>query len=93
MGFLDFDDREDRRAMRHEARIKSALAGRGLIPDFDDCEWEIHGPHQDMDYQVLIGWAHDGADNWACVAIYPRAVYKIDDPGDWWKCEERIPVN
>ena len=35
-------------------RIKTALTRRGLIMDLED-EWEIHGPHQDMDYQVLVG--------------------------------------
>ena len=55
MGFLDFEDEYDR---RHLKRIKSALIRRGLQPDLEG-DWEIHGPHQGMNYQVQIGWAFD----------------------------------
>jgi len=32
--------------------------------------------------------------NYYCVVIYPRAVYEIDDPMEWWKrrSEDRIPI-
>ena len=95
MGFIDIDDAEnDPRIPHYLKRIKSALARRGLVPDLEDSEWEIHGPHQDMNYHVLIGWAQDKKCEWYCVAIYPNAVYEIDDPDDWWKVsnENRIPV-
>ena len=78
----------------HFKFIKASLRRRGLKPDLDE-EWEVHGPHPDMDYQVYVGWAYNEAlDEYICVAIYPRAVYEIDDPDDWWKTdpENRIPV-
>ncbi len=49
-------------------------------------DWEIHGPHPDMNYQVYIGLAKDKKtkeQGW--VAIYPKSVYWIEDPSDWWK--------
>ena len=49
MGYLDFD--EDKDILK---RIKSTMKRRGLFVDAQD-EWEVHGPHQDMNYQVFIG--------------------------------------
>ena len=49
MGFLDFEySKEDLKF------ILSALRRRNLFMDEED-DWEIHGPHHDMDYQVYIG--------------------------------------
>ena len=80
MGFLDLDDEDNKRYLKV---IRSALARRGLKPDLSE-EWEIHGPHQDMNYHVLIGWTYDEKDQWCCVAIYPKAVYEIEDESKWW---------
>jgi len=56
-------------------------------------EWEIHGPHQDMNYQVYIGPAYRKKECFL-VAIYPKAVYEIDNYDDWWKAdpEKRITI-
>ncbi len=44
-------------------------------------DWEIHGPHPGMDFQVFVGEAvKDGSDDIGLVAIYPRAVYLLEDP-------------
>lgn len=49
MSFLDFENgKEDLKF------IRSALRKRGLFMDEED-EWEVHGPHQDMNYLVYIG--------------------------------------
>jgi len=40
-----------------------------------------------MDYQVYVGYAYDEVGEYYCVAVYPRAVYEIKDPSDWWKAE------
>ena len=95
MGTLNFEF--DKRQLN---RIKSYLKRRGLFMDPED-EWEIHGPHQDMNYEVLIGPAYKKVDlSVPCnceqnncqrhhdgffVVIYPKTVYRIDDPDDWWK--------
>ncbi|MFB3764847.1 MAG: hypothetical protein ACE14P_06310 [Methanotrichaceae archaeon] len=79
MGFIDLEND----GKQYLARVKAALSRRGLKPDLSE-EWTIHGPHQNMDYPVLIGWAHDGKDNWHLVAVYPRAVYEIEDESNWW---------
>jgi len=69
------------------------LGRRGLKPDLDS-GWEVYGPHRDMNYQMYVGYAYDETGEYFCVAIYPRAVYEIDDPSDWWKVkpEDRIPI-
>ena len=89
MGTLDFGDERDRQYLRS---IRRRLLRRGLKPVLDE-EWEVHGPHPGMPYMVFIGYAEDKKGYWHCVAIYPRAVYEIDDPKDWWKveAEDRIP--
>jgi len=84
MGVLDVS--EEKEIVRF---ITGSLARRGLKPDFN-ADWEVHGPHKGMEFQVYIGYTKDGL----CVAIYPRAVYEIDDSSDWWKAypDSRIPV-
>jgi len=93
MGFLNLEDTQ------HWRVIKARLSRRGLKPvlDADDkgrTEWEIHGPHRDMDYQVYIGLAYedDPGDSFY-VVMYPRAVYELGD-SDWLspEPENRIPV-
>jgi len=108
MGILDFEDQR-----HHLTYISRVLSRRGLLPDLGE-EWEIHGPHDDMDYQVYVGYAVPRDENkkcqslgcnlsWKkckkhtnfdCVAIYPKAVYHIEEPCDWAKVdpEDRIPV-
>lgn len=108
MGVLDLKNEP-----RHWTRIRQALRRRGFNTDKDE-EWEIHGPHFEMDYQVYIGYAYVDADpsakclcpdrgkkvqmtycrahkQWSCVAIYPRAVYEIEDEGKW--AADAIPEN
>jgi hypothetical protein len=108
LGYLDFDHEK-----RHLSIIRRALFRRGLAPDLDEL-WEIHGPHQEMSYQVYVGYAIPKNEkqtcsfnscklpwvkckehpNFCCVAIYPRAVYEIEKPSDWYKNnpENRIAV-
>lgn len=108
MGILDFEDQKE-----HLTYIQKVLSRRGLTPDLSE-EWEIHGPHQGMNYQVYVGYAlrKDKKEkcrfpdcslpwtackrhvNFDCVAIYPKAVYRIQEPSDWAKAtaEDRIPI-
>lgn len=69
--------------------IKRRLLQRGLILDPEGMDdWEVHGPHESMDYQVFIGLAYErqeGPDNSSYIALYLNAVYWIDNPCDWWK--------
>ena len=51
MGFLNFESQP-----YHMKVIERVLGRRGLKPDFES-DWEIHGPHQDMNYQVYVGYA------------------------------------
>lgn len=109
MGFLTFEDRDEKRIL---SNIKRRLKRRRLKPDLDS-EWEVHGPHNGMNYQVFIGCCSfipkegdkcicpEGSQLTYCpihgfqwVAIYPWAIYGIDDSRDWWKvtAEDRIPV-
>lgn len=86
-------------------RIKRALEMRGLRMDMED-EWEIHGPHQDMNYVVYVGHAYfdkwqpsqhildKNRPEWMWVAIYPRSVYEIEEESEWYTkgSEQRIFV-
>lgn len=56
MGTLDLENDKHYRKV-----IDDALGKRGLILD-DSEDWEVHGPHQEMNYQVYIGWAYRDAD-------------------------------
>lgn len=106
MGYLDLKNEKE-----HLNCIRRILSRRGLSPDLKN-EWEIHGPHQDFNYQVYVGYAlpRNKKDkckvcdlpwmkckahvNFYCVAIYPRAVYEIEDPTKWASPteEDRISV-
>ena len=86
MGFIDLEDEDN--GKRYLQKLEAALGRRGLKPDTSQ-EWEIHGPHQNMNYQVLIGWAFDDKDNWQLVAVYPRAVYAIDEADKWYQMDSK----
>jgi hypothetical protein len=89
--------------------IKQALARRGLVPHPEYVtQWEVQGPHKDMNYQVFIGQVIPDSDlpskviaaHWwlrrkrFIVAVYPRRVYEIESKSDWWKPEPEniVPV-
>lgn len=88
MGFLNLVDEP-----YHRRKIMRILRRRGMKPNMK-MEWEIHGPHQNMNYQVYVGDAIDSSGDTGYVAIYPRAVYEIDNSFDWWKPEpeRKIPI-
>jgi hypothetical protein len=50
MGYVDLDDEPE-----HGKYVRRQLKRRGLVPSGDT--WEIHGPHQNMNYQVYVGEA------------------------------------
>lgn len=67
--------------------ITGSLKRRGMKPIIL-CDWEVHGPHPGMDYQVFIGEAvKEGSDDIWLVAIYPKAVYWIEDSSEWCNAE------
>lgn len=68
-------------------QIKDVLRRRGLRPDLNRI-WEIHGPHQFGESEVLVGYAYDQDQSHLCVAISPRAVYNVQEPILWWN---RLP--
>jgi hypothetical protein len=89
MGFID-------NIKEHSSfkKINRQLRRRGLIPCLDS-EWEVHGPHQNMNYQVYLGEAIYKTDGETIlVAIFPRSVHEIDSTEDWYKCTSAnaIPV-
>ena len=109
MGFLNLNHEKE----RHK-RIRKALARRGMKVDTDS-DWEVHGPHPEMNYEIYVGHAYKEADPKArcicsnksvqlkaceahkrdcCVAIYPKAVYEIEDESVCWdvRPENRISV-
>jgi len=54
--------------------------------------WEVHGPHEGMNYEVWIGGAQTmnkkpyiGNRYEFYIAVYPRQIFIIDDPSDWGK--------
>jgi len=67
--------------------IKNRLDRRGLRIAYRE-EWEVHGPHRSMDYQVFVGFVRykrGVARRQAVidkrpfeVAVYPKRVYVID---------------
>ncbi len=87
MGVLNFENSDE----KHKRRITSALTRRGWLPDLKS-DWEIHGPRPDMDYEVYVGTAIDADGEDRYVAIYPKAIYEIDKPSDWWKKNEDMRV-
>jgi hypothetical protein len=87
MAYLD----EERNAWDFD-RIDRALKARGL---HRDGEWQVHGPHlPDMPDVVYVGSVR-GADGSFTVAVYPHAVYEVDDDSLWWRAEprNRVPVS
>ncbi len=85
MGILNWKTEE-----YHREKITKALKVRGLIPD--STTWEVHGPHEGMNYQVYVGYAtdKDNPNDTYCLVFWPgRGVWEIDDPSDWWKKGEK----
>lgn len=62
MGILDFENQP-----KHLVCIRRILARRGLAPDLTE-KWEIHGTHENMNYQVYVGYAHPKDENQLCRA-------------------------
>jgi hypothetical protein len=58
MGYLNFDDGDE----SHLPVIRQPLKRRGLVMDKTD-DWEIHGPHRDMNYVVYVGKAYESLDH------------------------------
>ena len=95
MGFLNLVEKE------HWTSITRRLRVRGLEPCLDAGEngvtdWQIHGPHQDMNFVVYEGpvWNEDKSDV-DYVVVYPRAVYWLDSESHWSRVgpEDRIPTH
>lgn len=85
-----------RKETYHQQKIATFLQRRGMTPDTHE-DWEVHGPHEGMNYQVYVGYAiakEDPSESFP-VAIYPRAVYEIDSPSDWARvsAEKRILID
>lgn len=88
----------------HCNNIKQALESRGFRMDMED-EWEIHGPHPEVPV-VYVGYAYydrqqppqdapaESRPDGIWVAIYPRAVYEIEEAEGWTKIsqEQRITI-
>lgn len=72
MGYLDFTHDKE-----HLGRIKRALARRGMEIDADS-EWEIHGPHQGMNYQVCVGYAYVEANPKAACICSSKDLQKME---------------
>jgi hypothetical protein len=53
MGILDLNEEP-----KHLDIVKRRLARRGLKPCLDE-EWDIHGTHEGMNYQVYVGTAYE----------------------------------
>ena len=84
MGILDFKD--ESYEPHYRERIKSALKRRGL--EFDPREeWGVHGPHQDMNYQVYIGHAYYKADpNAKCICSSKKIIRRDCSAHKQWVC-------
>jgi len=82
MGILDLEHEKE-----YLKIITDTLKRRGMKPVVLN-DWEIHGPHPGMDYQVFVGEAiKDGSGDIWLVAIYPRAVYWLEDSSGWYEME------
>jgi hypothetical protein len=94
MGKLNFAEEP-----QHLRKIAAALRRRGLVPDLQE-EWEVHGPHEGMNFQVYVGYAvwKGYTDDTCLVAVSlhgpGRGVYELDSSSDWYKSdpERKIPV-
>ena len=90
MGYLDPE--KDKKHFHH---IAQRLRPR-LMEYLTSENWEIHGPHNQMPYQVYVGPAKYTYLPFSevYVAIYPTGVFKIDDPGKLScpRIEDQIPV-
>ena len=81
-----------------KSRVEKICAKRQIKPDWS-MEWEIHGPHQDMNYVVYVGGADIPKEKQplgtasGIIAIYDYGakseVFVIDDSDDWYKPENK----
>jgi len=70
-------------ADRMFTEIREALRKRGLTLVYKK-EWEKHGPHQDMEYEIFVGAAKGPwGSSVGCVVIYPWGVWAIDGSDVW----------
>lgn len=76
----------------HKEKITEALKKHGLEPVLD-YEWEVHGPHMDMNYQVYVGRVEKNKKGADFVAIYPDDVYSIEDIDNWHRCTNENKIN
>jgi hypothetical protein len=93
MGDLDF-----RYEKYHLRRIRETLKRRNLLMNPENDGWQIHGPHEDMNYQVYEGRAYTRKEDVNSynqgfdVVIFPKAVYEINSSWHHVSPEDRIPV-
>lgn len=93
MGFIDFTKKSDLNTNERWAleSITRRLKTSGLkMIDLEN--WEVHGPHENMNYKVWVGEVQTldkkpiiGNSYQFYIAVYPRQIFMIDDPSDWWK--------
>lgn len=89
MGFLNLLEEEENTKF-----IEGMLKRRELIR-YRKKDWEVHEQNRGiMPYQVFVGYASSRKTGGLCVAIYPRAVYIIEEPDKWWnmKVENKLLV-
>ena len=93
MGYLRPDG--DERDLEHVKRVERALKRRGMVPVNMEY-WEVHGPHQDMEYYMYVGEARRTGSRRGViyVSIYPWATYEVPSASQWWDIDpsSRIPV-
>jgi hypothetical protein len=69
--------------------IEQKLNKVGMTID-DSEEWEVHGPHEDMNYQVYVGPANFDKVIWGntkfdglYVAVCDKGVFDVEDMNNW----------
>jgi hypothetical protein len=90
LGFVDLDEEPE-----HGNYVRHQLKRRGLQPSWDT--WEIHGPHENMNYQLYVGVASriskpEEEFSEVAIFIHTNRLILIPDGKSWADKGQLVPI-